>query len=89
MFEYASKNLAIVEIFFRDPYYTEFIKNEHISVLSFIANAGGLLGLCVGMSFLSIFEIVYHVASYLFSRLKNYSYNAQNPTTNVEKFNEK
>ena len=89
LFEYASKNLAIVKIFFRDPYYTEFIKNEQISVLSFIANAGGLLGLCVGMSFLSIFEIVYHLASYLFLKLNNYSYNAQNPSKNVVKFIEK
>ena len=89
LFEYASKNLATVKIFLREPYYTKFIKDEQISALSFIANAGGLLGLCVGMSFLSIFEIVYHVASYLFARFNNYSYNAQNPSTNVVKFNEK
>ena len=89
MLEYASKNLAIVKIFYRDPYYTKFIKNEQISVLSFIANAGGLLGLCVGMSFLSIFEIVYHVVSYLFVRLNNYSHNTQNPSRNAVKLNDK
>jgi len=36
------------------------VKDENIPVISFIGNAGGLLGLCLGMSFVSIFELFYH-----------------------------
>jgi hypothetical protein len=83
LFDYASKNLAFVKIFFRDPYYTRYIKNEQISVLSFIANAGGLLGLFLGMSFLSIFEIVYHVVNGFFAKSNECVFTNQTSKTNI------
>lgn len=66
LFDYASKNLAILNLFIRDPYYTKYLKSEQISVISFIGNAGGLLGLCMGMSFVSIFELFYHCFNTIF-----------------------
>jgi hypothetical protein len=32
-----------------------------MTTVSFVANAGGLVGLCIGLSFVSIFEIFYHM----------------------------
>jgi hypothetical protein len=32
-----------------------------MTTVSFVANAGGLVGLCIGLSFVSIFEIFYHI----------------------------
>ncbi len=32
-----------------------------MSMVSFVGNAGGLAGLCMGFSFVSLFEIFYHI----------------------------
>ena len=60
LYKYASKNIAILKIFFRDPYYTLINKDEQMSTVSWIGNTGGLVGLCMGLSFVSLFEMVYH-----------------------------
>ena len=62
--KYASKNIAVVKIFIRDPYYTLYKKDVQISITSFIGNTGGLVGLCMGLSFISLFEMVYHMFNY-------------------------
>jgi hypothetical protein len=60
LFDYASENLAVLNIFIKDPYFTLIKKDEKMSSLSLIASAGGLLGLCMGLSFVSVFEVFYH-----------------------------
>ena len=40
-----------------------------MSVMSLIANLGGMMGLCMGMSFVSLVEIFYFVAASLVSLL--------------------
>ena len=44
----------------QDSYVKKFIKDEKITRISFLANAGGLLGLCMGFSVISVAEIFYH-----------------------------
>ena len=61
MEEYARANVALVQIFIKDPYVTKMKRDEAFSVILFVAGAGGLMGLCTGFSFLSAVEIVYHV----------------------------
>lgn len=34
---------------------------QKIPVIAFVANTGGLLGLCMGFSLVSLFEILYHI----------------------------
>lgn len=58
---YAKENVAVVKVFYKEPYYTSVVKSEEISFNSFIGNTGGLMGLCMGMSFVSVAEFVYHV----------------------------
>jgi hypothetical protein len=36
------------------------MRDQKIPVIAFVANTGGLLGLCMGFSLVSVFEIVYH-----------------------------
>jgi hypothetical protein len=60
MFSYAKHNLAVVKVYIKDPYYTKILKDEEMSFIAFIGNAGGLAGLCMGFSIVSIFELVYH-----------------------------
>jgi hypothetical protein len=59
--EYASNNIAVVKIFIKDPYYTSFKKDEAMTWVSFVGTCGGLAGLSIGLSFVSLFEILYHV----------------------------
>ena len=44
----------------QDSYVKKFIKDEKITRISFLANAGGLLGLCMGFSLVSLFEIIFY-----------------------------
>ncbi len=65
LFNYSVENIALVNIFIKDPYYTSFSKSEQIPVISFIGNAGGLVSLCLGISCISAFEVIYHLFNYL------------------------
>lgn len=47
--------------------------DEQLSVISFIGNSGGLLGLFLGMSFVSLFEIVYFFADFVMSKMFQFS----------------
>ena len=69
LFNYAHDNLAVLYVYIKDPYYTSITKDENIPFISFVGNAGGLLGLCLGLSFVSVFEIVYHLARNLWNRI--------------------
>ena len=57
---YAKSNLAVINIFIKEPYSKRFRKAEKMSRISYIASSGGLLGLCMGFSFVSLAEIAYH-----------------------------
>ena len=52
---------------FQDPYAKRFMKDEKITKTAYIANSGGLLGLCMGFSLVSAAEILYHCLFGLFS----------------------
>ena len=60
MYNYASENLARVSIMIRNPYVTKIQRDTAITLTNYIANTGGLLGLCLGSSILSFIEIIYH-----------------------------
>ena len=61
-FTYTRDNIVKIKVFFRDPYYTNIVKDVSMTMSSFIGNTGGLLGLCTGMSLVSLFEIFYYLA---------------------------
>merc|ERR1719510_2334710 len=60
VYKYARENLAIINIFIKESYTKRFRKTEKMSRISYIASSGGLLGLCMGFSFVSLAEIAYH-----------------------------
>ena len=45
-----------------------FVKDVKISLISFIGNTGGLMGLYLGLSFLSIFELLNHFIKCIFEK---------------------
>ena len=62
---YTKQNIVKMKIFFRDPYYTRIEKDVSMTFTSFLGTAGGLLGLCTGMSIVSLFELVYFLVKLL------------------------
>ena len=65
--DYAKENLVMFNIFIKDPYAKRFQKDEKITKTSYIANSGGLLGLCMGFSLISGAEILFHFVFGIFS----------------------
>ena len=53
------KDIAMVTFYFESPTAFEYLKEPRMTLLQFIAQMGGLLGLCIGFSFISGIEILY------------------------------
>ena len=64
--KYSKENFAKLAIYFRDPYHTKIVWDDKITFTTFICNAGGLVGLCLGLSFISLFELLYHIFKFIF-----------------------
>jgi len=58
---YAEDNMLVVRVFLKDPYYQKMIRDRKMSGGSFFGAAGGFLGLCLGLSAMSVVEIFYHI----------------------------
>ena len=57
--DYGKKNLAMVRIMIQNPYVTKMKRDVAMTYTTYIANSGGLLGLCLGFSFISGVELVF------------------------------
>jgi len=68
LFDYSKHNLAVVNIYIKEPVVTRILRDQKIPIISFVANTGGLLGLCMGFSLVSLFEIIYHVIGIILKR---------------------
>ena len=44
LFIYAKNNFAVLNVLIKDPYYTLITREEQISLISFLGNAGGIIG---------------------------------------------
>ena len=53
VYDYGRKNLAFMHVMVQSPYVTVFKRDVAMSALTYIANTGGLLGLCLGFSIVS------------------------------------
>ena len=71
VFRYAKENMALVNVYIKDPVVTRIKRDQKIPIIGFVANTGGLLGLCMGFSLISAFEIIFH---FLISIKKVYLY---------------
>lgn len=47
-------------MFIREPFAERIIISRKISLMSLVSDIGGLMGLCMGFSFVSIIEILFH-----------------------------
>ena len=59
---------------------TRILRDEKTPIIAFVANTGGLMGLCMGFSLVSVFEILYHMSGAF--RRKMTEMNMNNATLN-------
>jgi hypothetical protein len=57
------QNLAKIEIYIKDPYVSLYLTEEKITEMAFVGSIGGVLGLFLGFSFISSFEIIFLVTT--------------------------
>ena len=67
LFRYARENLALVNIYIKPPVVTRIAKDERIPVIWFVANCGGILGLCMGFSIVTVFEVLHYFCRLIFT----------------------
>ena len=61
MYEYGRQNLALIHVMIQSPYVTKIKRDVAIPFVTFISNTGGLLGLCIGFSFISGIEVLFWI----------------------------
>ena len=66
LFTYARENLALVNIYIKPPVVTRIMKDERIPIIWFVANCGGILGLCMGFSIVTMFEVLHYICRLVF-----------------------
>ncbi|KZC12404.1 Sodium channel protein Nach, partial [Dufourea novaeangliae] len=66
---YFSENMAVVHLFFVESQFTKYVKNELFGFTEFLSSTGGLLGLFMGFSFLSLVEIFYFLTLRVWCRI--------------------
>ncbi|XP_076161404.1 pickpocket protein 28 isoform X2 [Ptiloglossa arizonensis] len=76
--QYFTENMAVVHLFFVESQFTKYMKNELFGFTEFLSSTGGLLGLFMGFSFLSLVEIVYFLTLRICCRMYK---NNQTPRT--------
>ena len=52
-------DIAVLYVYFGQPTTTEYVRVVSLSWVGFLAQAGGLIGACLGFSFISLVELVY------------------------------
>lgn len=84
MHKYGRKNLALIHVMIQSPYVTKIKRDVSMTFTTYIANSGGLLGLCLGFSFMSCIEIIFCLC-WLFGRFQRKFFIKQNTTSNAIK----
>ncbi|KAK7604719.1 hypothetical protein V9T40_005905 [Parthenolecanium corni] len=79
---YFRKNMAVVHFFFTEAQFTSIIKGELFGTTELLSGAGGLLGLFMGFSFLSVFEALYFLTLRLWCSIRRRK-NTQNVKNEV------
>ncbi|XP_063988338.1 pickpocket protein 28-like isoform X2 [Diachasmimorpha longicaudata] len=67
--KYFTENMAVVHLYFVESQFPNLVKSELFGFIEFLSNIGGLLGLFMGFSFLSVVEIIYFMTLRLWCRI--------------------
>ena len=58
---------SVLSVFFKEPQFMTIQRSELFGLTDFLANCGGFLGLCMGVSILSLVELTYYFTIRLYS----------------------
>lgn len=61
---YCQENLVRLVAYLPSPYVKTFLTAEETTYTTLISNLGGMLGLCMGLSFVSVAEIFFFISKY-------------------------
>ena len=86
LYNYARENLALVNIYIKQPVVTKILRDQRIPVIWFVANCGGILGLCMGFSIVTVFEVLHCLTNVTFSSLANWYRNVRINFWNINIF---
>ena len=64
---YARENIAYAKFFIKEPFYTKSLRDVPITRMGFLGNIGGLISLCLGLSLISVVEIIFHLSALISS----------------------
>ena len=65
------RDIAVASFYFKEPAVLEFSREARMTQTGFIAQVGGLMGLCLGFSFLSLIELFYWATYRMASNYRN------------------
>jgi len=63
IYRYSRDNLALVNVYIKNPVVTKIRRDQKIPLIWFVANSGGILGLCMGFSMVTVFEVLHYIGS--------------------------
>ena len=66
---YIEENIIRLTVFLKNLYVQVVRRSEKMSTITLISNVGGVMGLCLGFSVLSLVEIIYYISKYLYKRV--------------------
>ena len=69
---YVQENLALFHVYFKKLHFMRHERAELYSAIDFFSNIGGLLGLCMGLSALSVAELIYFFTMRLLFNITRY-----------------
>ena len=70
MYDAYDKDIAMVTFFFESTTAYEYVRESRMTYVDFVSQIGGVLGLCMGFSFISFVEIFYWFTFKLFQNLR-------------------
>ena len=79
LYKYAQENVAYIKIAVKDEFYTKVKKDLEITRLEFFNGVGGMLGLCLGLSLISVYEMIFHLAKFMFRNHCCSTYGSEEP----------
>ena len=59
--KYTRDNVVAIHVFFPNPFVKMMIRDVKFTDIDFVANVGGLLGLCTGFSVVTLAEVLFHL----------------------------
>ena len=72
MAQYAKENIAKVYIYLREPFVKQIKREEKTTYATLIGTTGGLLGLFLGFSVISMVELLYMICLWIIGQINNY-----------------